>query len=507
MNDNRSTSGESALGSVPPRRRRARVVVALAVVLALVVALGVTWLVGSLTPKAPPAASGSDLSFTIPRTTPASKTVFAHYFPPYPLSLDNLPPASDYYARNYLSPDGENGAYADVGGLLRDRPIGVAPRAGDWRTKNLVTEVDQAANAGIDGFTVDILTLSGPNWDTTQRLMKAAGRAHRKFSVVPNLDVTASAGEAAPQEIAAKLAALYRASSAYRLPDGRYLLSSFKAEAKPVAWWSKIMGILGRSYGIRVAFVAVLLDSSDANMRAFAPISFALSNWGERSPDAVRDAPDLAATAHALGVKWMAPVAVQDVRPRSETYAEADNTETLRATWNKAISGGADLVQMITWNDYSEGTSFAPSVAHGDAFLDINAYFLVWFQTGHAPTITRDSVYVTHRIQFSGATPVIGTALMKPNLSCCDTPRDRVEVLTMLTAPATVRATIGSKTYTAHVGSGLSTVTFPLSTGMVSASVLRGGSVVLKVTSSHRVVAHPRVQDLQYYAVGSPGRQ
>lgn len=429
--------------------------------------------------------------------------VFAHYFPPYPLSLDNLPPSSDYYARNYLSPEGENGAYAAVGGLLRDRPIGVAPRSGNWRVKNLMTEVDQAADAGIDGFTVDILTLSGPNWEAAENLMRAATRSHRRFFVVPNVDVTASAGSASPQQVAAKLAELYRSSSAYRLKDGRYLLSSFKAEAKPVAWWSQVMSILHNSYGVRVAFVAVLLDSSDANMRAFAPISYALSNWGERSPGAVLSAPDLAATAHSLGVKWMAPVAVQDVRPRSETYAEADNTETLRTTWNKAISTGADMVQMVTWNDYSEATSFAPSVAHGDAFLAINAYFLVWFQTGRAPTITRDSLYVTHRIQFAGSTPAVGTALMKPNLSCCDAPRNEVEVLTMLTAPATVRARIGGKTYTAPVGSGLSAVSFPLAVGTVSAAVLQDDAVVLRVTSPHRVAASPHVQDLQYYAVSS----
>lgn len=501
----RDTTEEHAAARPTPAttRRRLMLIVAVAVAFLLVVALGVTWVLRSSTQEPAPRTSNSGLPFTIPPAAAASKMVFAHYFPPYPLSLDNLPPASDYYARNYLSPDGENGAYAAVGGLLRDRPIGVSPRSGDWRTKNLITEVNQAADAGIDGFTVDILTLSGPNWDTAERLMKAATRAHRKFSVVPNLDVTASAGAATPHQIAAKLATLYRSPSAYRLPDGRYLLSSFKAEDKPVAWWSLLMAVLRSDYGIRTAFVAVLLDSSEANMRAFAPVSYALSNWGERSPEAVRSAPDLAKKAHALGVKWMAPVAVQDVRPRSETYAEADNTGTLRAAWSKAISTSADMVQMVTWNDYSEATSFAPSIAHGRAFLDISAYFLVWFQTGHPPSITRDSMYVTHRIQFAGATPAIGTALMKPNLSCCDAPRNKVEVLTMLTAPATVRVQIGGKTYTASVTSGLSAVSFPLSTGTVSATVLRDGAVALNVVSPHRVVADPRVQDLQYYAVSS----
>ena len=37
--------------------------------------------------------------------------VFAHYFTPYPISLDNAAPSQDYYARNYLAPDGEGGAH------------------------------------------------------------------------------------------------------------------------------------------------------------------------------------------------------------------------------------------------------------------------------------------------------------------------------------------------------------------------------------------------------------
>lgn len=484
---------------------RVLLIVAGALVCVLIVVLGVTWMLTSLAKPAPSPASpaSSALSFSIPSAGSSSKKVFAHYFPPYPISLDNLAPATDYYARNYLSPDGEHGAFAAVGGLLRDRPLGVAPRSGDWRTENLVTEVNQAANAGIDGFTVDILGLSGQNWDTVSRLMDAAVQSGRAFAVVPNLDVTASAGSATPEEIAAKLAQLYASPSAYRLPDGRYVLSSFKAEGKPVAWWSQIIGILAQNYGIRIAFIAVLLDASSSNMQSFAPISYALGSWGSRTVQSVNAAPDLAAQAHALGVKWMAPVAVQDVRPRSELYAEASNTATLRAMWNRASTDDADLVQLVTWNDYSEGTSFAPSVAHGDAFLDINAYYLVRFKTGRVPTITHDSLYITHRIQLFAARPLSGSALMEPDLNCCAAPRNTVEVLTMLTRPGTVQATIGGKTYTANAKAGLSTVTFPLAVGTISASVLRDGTVVLNVTSPHAVVAKPPVQDLQYYAVSS----
>lgn len=46
-------------------------------------------------------------------------------------------------------------------------------------------------------------------------------------------------------------------------------------------------------------------------------------------------------------------------------YDEANNSENLRLTWQQAIDGGADWGQLVTWNDYAEGTQFAPSVHSG----------------------------------------------------------------------------------------------------------------------------------------------
>jgi hypothetical protein len=477
--------------------RRTVMLVAGAGLMAAASVAGAAWASGGLI--APSRKAGPP---PLPPGESAKHAVFAHYFPPYPLSLDNADPTSDYYERNYLSPEGEGGKYATIGGLLRDRPLPRAPQTGDWRLKDLMTEVGQAADAGIDGFTVDVLSLSGSNWDTTVDLMKAAAASRRDFHIVPNVDVTAGAGQATPDELASKLARLFDSPGAYRLTDGRYLLSSFKADGKPVAWWSQVIDALKNRHHVSVAFVAVLLDASDANMRAFAPISWAESLWGERTPVTIDALPDYAAAAHRLGLKWMAPVAVQDERPRSSMYAEAGNTETLRAGWRRAINDGADMVQLVTWNDYSEGTSFAPSQAHGDAFLDISDYYSTWFKTGAPPLIDHDEIVVTHRIQFFSAVPRTGSVLMRPTLSAIlMPPRDTVEVLTMLRAPGEVTATIGGRVYSAHAPAGISAVTFPLALGTVEATVSRGAVTILNAVSPFPVVANPEVQDLQYYAV------
>lgn len=465
----------------------------------------------SLSPRlaptlATPGATAAALPFPVAPAGSTTKKVFAHYFPPYPVSFDNQPPASDYYARNYLNPYGENGKHAAYGGLLRDRPIGRAPLPGNWQETDFLSEVNDAADAGIDGFMVDIMSLSGQNWTRTVGVTQAAAAAGRDFVVVPNIDASASAGRATPADVALRLSELYASHAAYRLSTGEYVLSSFKAEAQSPRWWSEIKSELQSTYGIKVAFIAVFNDASDANLTAFAPISYALSNWGARTPETVAAGADNAAKAKALGVKWMSPVAVQDVRPNGGNYAEAGNTETLRASWERAITDGADFVQMATWNDYSESTAFAPSAAHGNVFLDISAFYAREFKTGTEPAIRGDALYLTHRIQPFAAEPTIPSRLMLPTLDGTSmAPRDTVEVLTMLRAPASVTVTIGAENHTFDAPAGLSTVTYPLRLGSVSATASRNDVPIASATSPFQVVSRPSVQDLQYYAVSSQG--
>ena len=444
------------------------------------------------------------MAFPVAKSNTSAKKVFAHYFPPYPVSFDNQPSTSDYYARNYLTPTGEGGIHVRSGGLLRDRPEGRDPLPGDWQLADMKSEVNAAADAGIDGFNVDILSLSGNNWDRTILLMKAAQQSGRDFTIVPNLDATASAGKSDVDTVAAKLAELYRYSSAYKLATGEHVLSSFAAENQDPAWWTNLKNTLSTKYGVTTAFIAILLSPSDFNLKAFAPISYAIGDWGTRTPQTIKNGPAYAAKVHALGVKWMAPVAIQDERPRSFLYAEANNTETLRASWDRAESDGADLVQLVTWNDYSEGTSFAPSAGHGRSFLDINSFYATRFKAGNAPTITGDAIYLTNRIQAFGSVPSTDHQLMAPTLSgTAVKPRDAVEVLTFLSASATVTVNIGGKSESYTAPPGVSSKTFPIAIGGITATAVRSGNSVARVVSTHPIVANPVVQDLAYYANSS----
>ncbi|MFI1533062.1 glycoside hydrolase family 71 protein [Streptomyces anandii] len=487
----------------PSRRRRRTVLGALAGLLLLGLIAGTGLALDSADPARPAGrASGTALPFDLPgrgvlRASP--HLVFAHYFPPYPLSLDNRPAARDYYTRNYLAPQGERGKHAAYGGLLRDRPLPVPPSAGDWRLANLEREVRTARDAGLDGFTVDILSLTGPNRQRVDMLLRAAHRVDPGFRIVLMPDMTSLHTD--PRTLADQLAEMAASPSAHRLPDGRLVVSPFKAEQYDPAWWSQVVARL-REHGVHTALVPVFLDFR-ANAERFAPVSYAFSSWGNRSYTRQTGVAGDIRLAHSLGRKWMQAVSVQDARPNQGVYDEAGNTATLRSTWNHAISDGADWVQLTTWNDYSEGTQFAPSLHNGHAYLDISSYYLTRFKTGAWPRIVRDTVYVTSRVQFTAAgAGALQSRLMRPRPGTAP-PRDQVELLTFLTGPATVFAHVGAGGHTYRAPVGVHAEDLPLGPGRTRAVVRRAGAAVASVTTRFPVRSEVAVQDLQYYAVSS----
>lgn len=429
------------------------------------------------------------------------KLVFAHYFTPYPLSLDNASADADYYTRHYLKPDGENGKHARYGGLLRDRPPPVPPKSGNWELANLQQEVRTARAAGIDGFTLDLLSLTGKNRERCELLMEAARSVDPGFKIMLMPDMT-SLGTDDPAVLADLLADLGKSPAAHRLPDGRLVVSPFKAEEKSVAWWTRAMDSLKTRHGIRTAFVPLFLDFG-AHSAGFEPISYGFSEWGSRSYVGQEGSARDVRRAHAAGKIWMQPVSVQDARPNQGIYDEAGNTATLRATWSRAIEDGADWVQLTTWNDYSEGGQFAPSLHNGHAYLDLSSYYLTRFKTGSWPEIVRDTLYLSSRTQFAAAVPSGGQSLVMSLRGGSAPARDTVEVLSFLTASARVRTAVGAAEGSHAAPAGVHSELLPLAPGAASAAVVRDGGTGAGVELRHPVDRTVEVQDLQYHAATS----
>ncbi|MEZ5224286.1 MAG: hypothetical protein R2743_22560 [Ilumatobacteraceae bacterium] len=158
------------------------------------------------------------------------KKAYAHFFTPFPISMDNAPSSADYYATHYLAINGEGGKHAAYGGFLRQRPLPRAPIAGStWYLEDMKTEVRRAIAAGLDGFTVNMMGLSGVQWDRLQNLLTAAAAVDPGFDIVLMPDAATSV-VADRNALAAALATLAAHPSVGRLADGRLIVSPFYAE-------------------------------------------------------------------------------------------------------------------------------------------------------------------------------------------------------------------------------------------------------------------------------------
>lgn len=451
------------------------------------------------------------LFFKLPDMRSSPRKVLAHYFGPYPRSINNSATlASDSYTTTFNNPRstatfGSESA-ANFGGAFRDRPIWRTQITGDYKYADARWDIEQAQAAGIDGFFCDLLGLSGSNYDNYETLKRAAHDMNTGFVVVPMLDVNGATAAASITSAAAYIASFAGKNCSWYLPDGRFVVSCFKAEGKTVQYWTDLFAAIQANHGLTVAFIGVFTNTNQ--IPNYTSVDYGSSAWGYGAdPAVVNAAANQAPAARARGEKWMAPVVPQDQRPQNSLYDEALNTGTLRATWEKAIAQEADYVQMVTWSDYSE-TAMAPSVANGWVNLDISSWYITRWKTGSYPTILKDALYLSHRGQtldsvITGPQSKFMAHWPRGNMSAV---RNNVEVLSFLTAPANITVTVGTATYTYTAPAGQYSTSFPAvaaSAGTVKATAVRSSTTVSSVTSPVAIRTTSLADDKQYFRFSS----
>jgi len=484
-------------------------------------------------PAANPTTQG--MAFSLPKKH--SKLVFAHYVQSFPLSLDNSAAQTDYYACNYMTIDGKEHTsdHSTYGGWLRDRPLLSSPKSGNFLVTNATTEINRAKAAGIDGFALNLATLQTSGTNTSARvggaLLAAANSKSFKILLQPDTDSLAQ-GQITSTGMADGLVAIAKKyPKAIHKIGGKVVVSPFYADKKSTKWWS---AVLKRMKSKKVSAVLWPLISNYTKMAAFSKISIGLGEFGVFSVGSVKNREPFAHNAHTgkyyagagkayksgHKVKWMQPVLPQLAKPKNGQYGEAGNTATLRAAWSRAISGKsgvkndkADMALLVTWNDFSETTQFEPSVQHGNALLDINAYYMSRFQSGSYPKIKHDVIYLSHRVQFHSQKPANTPATYTlfqgyPNKATVDrsTATDKVEVLAFLTSATkrTVKLQIGGKTTSYTIRKkGVSVISRGLANGMVSAALLNKSGKRTASVASPRAVGAQRQEDLGYWLESS----
>jgi hypothetical protein len=410
----------------------------------------------------------------------SNKRVFAHYFYPFPLSIDDKPSATDYYNTEYLTPTGESDKHLDAGGFLRARPLPVpVDSSATWPLDNMEKEVQMAIAAGITGFTVDVL---GANqWDAgsqVQNLLLAAAAVDSRFKVVVMPDLSAlGTSQPVVQETIASVAS---SPAAYHLPDGRLVATSFNASLGSLSFWSSILGDLSDA-GVDVAFVPTFLG--DGFDTTYAPVCYGYGSWGTATPGAEAGEEGKPAGAHDGGQIYMMPELTQQYRPYAFSFWEAYNSLAFRDGWGSAIDGGTDWVQVVTWSDFSESgeiepytdATLAPDI--GTGFYDLNAYYASWFLLGQPPTIDHDVLYYFYRREPVAAAAPAQSPPTTAVLAGGTPGVDQIELLAFLVAPGTL--SINGQVFTQAAPAGLTSFTTPLQPGTPQFALLRDGGPVI----------------------------
>jgi hypothetical protein len=419
----------------------------------------------------------------------SSKKVFAHYFYPFPLSIGDVAADADYYNKNYLSPAGESNKWLAQGGFLRQRPLPVeAGPTATYLVDNMEKEVEMAMAAGITGFTVDVLGADEVDAGSPlQNLYTAAAAVDSRFKVVVMPDIAALGANQA--EVVSIIESVANNPAAYRLADGRLVVTAFDASIGSVSFWQAVFSDLSTA-GIKVAFVPTFLGW-EGNAAAFAPISYGFADWGTATPGASASSQAWPAAAHGYGEIFMMPVDPQQYRPKDFLFWEAGNSVAFRNAWTSAIAGDSDWVQLVTWSDFSESSDVEPftdatlAADIGTGFYDLNAYYASWFLSGQAPTITNDVLYYFYRREPTGAA---ASAQADATTIASGGPAENdIELLAFLTAPGTLTITIDGQTSTQDAPAGLTSFKAPLQPGTPQFSLSRAGTQVISFSGGVQI--------------------
>ena len=450
---------------------------------------------------------------------------FPHYFPPYPLSFNNEAADAGPYPGTYLKTTGIVD-YADEGGLLRNRPFPEGPNsvgvanpfltAREFEVQNARKEIGWAIDGGHDGFMPDLLGLTGQNWNRILALINATERYYPgQFYVVPVIDANGGHGNPLvngvrvltdPLRTAENIRVFRNRKSSFYLPDGRFVVASFKAEGLPLDWTKTVLANVGGPS----AYMGVFLDYAGKSPGYAEVLNGAIAGmWGYGGdPVPISRAGSQANLAHSRGQKWIEGLNGQNIRMNQHWWEEAAGTEAYKQSHLLLIRGGAEFSQPITWSDFSEGGETMPSVEAGFVLQDLSCFWLAEWKTGKKLPVLDDCLVVSHRGQF--VTPACG--YVYPSTSPMTQRRDRngvTEPLNIVEVRGFFRQAGNDVTISwsgagpapvtiPNVGAGEQRLTAPLGLGVCTVTAKRAGVTVASITTNLPVLDKPVVQNLNY---------
>lgn len=420
-------------------------------------------------------------------------------------------------------------------------------------------EIRDAQAIGIDGF-----ALNAGGWLREPRyvryaaqMFEAAARLNSGFKLMFSADMCCRNELADIEDMMRRFGNNPRYQSVYLKQNGRLVLTTFAGDAKTPAFWQRLRSHLATGTNPSTAAVAAALDTvsgapSNKPMQivlvpAFfwggelperAVIRQHLSEWdsvidgffywgiagvpGAGNLDQLRASDSYAQLMHREGKLYIAPVCFQFWGANAGRYYEYSGFSGMRRMWMSAIANGSDWVEIISWNDFVEGTYVSPigDPGHRPAANDLGGsvvpkgtrryfhshagayallpYFIQWFKTGAPPKIERDALYWayrTHSMSRDAELPVVKSKYGPL--------ADKVYVTANLTAPATLKVAVGTHVAEIDLPAGSTDVEVPFAPSPAPIfEVVRGAKLVLRKAGMDTIDCDPRFTNY-YYSTGS----
>lgn len=462
----------------------------------------------------------------------------AHYFPPFPLQVQNADPATEYYAAQWLNPAGESGTYSAQGGYLRQTPFRTAPipdattdAPDGYRVSHMRHEMRMLHMLGVNAVAADILESSSTNWDRIIRLYDILEEEYLgDMYALITPDLKTSLGTMSTADLGTLLDTLTDYNCAMTAPSGNFLIAPYGAEdadfsnadvvaiinemttthSKAIDWMPIYNGF--PSY---IADLITDLDSAGLLSRLNAVGEWA-RGYVSGASDRIDDIAELANSAtYGKALDFFMPVTAQVHRPKNPWYQGAQNLDTLFTFCEGMISGDPKHINIVTWNDYSEGTEFAPSSGTGFVIYDILAYYIQWWGMGTEPNISEDTLYYWYRKQLTTGVRSLTanddlydgaqSTAFSENAGIFD---DKIEIVAFLKEAAVLEIEFNGRVYNKAVPAGVQRFKIDAAVGPAPVFRIRRNNIIaVELQGQHEIVDKYNIQDLLYYGGGSRLRQ
>ena len=418
-------------------------------------------------------------------------------------------------------------------------------------------DIRQAQALGIDGFALNVGGWLKQTYYIryTSEIFEAALRLHSGFKLMFSADMCCGNGVDDVEDMMRRFAGNPRYANVYFQHNGRFVLTTFAGDKLGTTGWQQIRSDLERGTNPSTSTEPTALTyaapaPSNAPMRIFLVPAFfwggelptaeaiqhGLDQWsptidgsfywgiagvpGSGGPlDQLRSSEAYAAALHHAGKLYMAPVCVQFWGANANRYYEYSGGDGISRMWLDAIhTTHPDWVEIITWNDFIEGTYVSPiddpnrypnanfldttgvprgtlGYFHSHAGVDgLLAFYIRWYKTGIQPPITRDALYIFYRTQskdFNAGTPPVAHKFGPV--------ADVIYVTAQLTAPAVLHITSGSRTTLRQLPAGTTQITAPFQTGSTPQLTLeRHGATVISGSGLDEIEPGPKFNDFYY---------